>query len=117
MRTNFCQDGTNAQHPARSAARGHSFETGQTAGPGPALSFHADPIPYRARTGRPLGEIFPYFDPEPLAAASIGQVHRARLYTGEEVVVKVQRPGIEGIIADDMEILYTVAQLAEKRTA
>ncbi|OIQ60636.1 putative protein kinase UbiB [Moorella thermoacetica] len=53
----------------------------------------------------------------PLAAASIGQVHRARLYTGEEVVIKVQRPGIEGIIADDMEILYTVAQLAEKRTA
>lgn len=67
--------------------------------------------------GRPLGEIFPHFDPRPLAAASIGQVHRARLHTGEEVVVKVQRPGIEGTIAVDLEILHAIAQLAEKRTA
>jgi len=67
--------------------------------------------------GRPLGEIFPYFDAKPLAAASIGQVYRARLHTGEEVVVKIQRPGIEEIIAVDLEILHAIAQLAEKRTA
>lgn len=66
--------------------------------------------------GRPLAEIFLHFDPEPLAAASIGQVHRARLHTGEEAVVKIQRPGIEGIIAVDLEILHAIAQLAEKRT-
>ena len=43
----------------------------------------------------PVEEVFADFDPVPLAAASIGQVHRARLKSGEEVIVKVQRPGIE----------------------
>lgn len=66
--------------------------------------------------GRPLAEIFTYFDPVPLAAASIGQVHRARLHTGEEVVAKVQRPGIERTILLDLEILHAIAQLAEKHT-
>ena len=42
--------------------------------------------------GRPLEEVFERFHPEPLAAASIAQVHRATLRTGEDVVVKVQRP-------------------------
>ncbi len=67
--------------------------------------------------GRPLGKVFPHFDPHPLAAASIGQAHRARLHTGEEVVVKIQRPGIEGVIMVDLEVMRAVAQLAEKRTA
>ena len=51
---------------------------------------------------------------EPLAAASIGQVHRARLDNGAEVVVKVQRPGIENVIAVDLEILAHIAELMER---
>jgi ubiquinone biosynthesis protein len=61
---------------------------------------------------RPLGEMFSFFDPTPLASASLAQVHAARLHTGEDVVVKVQRPGIEELIATDVEILYYLAHLA-----
>jgi ubiquinone biosynthesis protein len=59
-------------------------------------------------------ELFHYFDTEPLAAASIGQVHRARMDSGAEVVVKVQRPGIENVIAVDLEILAHIAELMEQ---
>jgi len=64
--------------------------------------------------GRPPGEIFQYFDIEPLAAASIGQVHRARMDDGAEVVLKIQRPGIENKIAVDLEILSHIAGLMEQ---
>ncbi|MBC7222710.1 MAG: AarF/ABC1/UbiB kinase family protein [Anaerolineae bacterium] len=66
--------------------------------------------------GKPLEAIFAEFSEEPLAAASLGQVHAARLKDGTEVVVKVQRPDIEEIISVDLDILYDVAQLAEERT-
>jgi len=69
---------------------------------------------FREELGRLPEEIFHYFDAEPLAAASIGQVHRARLDSGAEVVVKVQRPGIENVIAVDLEILAHIAQLMEQ---
>ena len=65
----------------------------------------------------PLEELFTSFDPEPLAAASIGQVHRAVLAGGQQVVVKVQRPNIEKEIETDLEILYEAARLIEKRLA
>lgn len=65
--------------------------------------------------GSPLGEIFSSFDEKPLAAASIGQVHHARLRTGEEVAVKVQRPQIKALIETDLEILMDLALLAEHR--
>jgi ubiquinone biosynthesis protein len=65
--------------------------------------------------GAPLEQHFATFDPIPLAAASLSQVHAATLPTGEEVVVKVQRPGIEETIATDLEILRNLARLAEEQ--
>jgi len=62
----------------------------------------------------PLAEKFPHFERTPLAAASIAQVHRARLADGQETVVKVQRPGIARLIEVDVEILYHLATLMER---
>jgi len=64
--------------------------------------------------GRPLDSIFERFDQQSIAAASIGQVHRARLRGGDEVVVKVQRPDIQAVIEVDLEILLHLAMLVEK---
>jgi ubiquinone biosynthesis protein len=64
----------------------------------------------------PLGEVFAAFDPVPVASASLGQVHFASLPGGEEVAVKVLRPGVEGLISTDLDILLELAALAEKRT-
>lgn len=58
--------------------------------------------------GRPSLEIYAHLDPQPLAAASLGQVHRARLHSGESVVVKVQRPDIDSIIQVDLSALQRV---------
>jgi len=55
--------------------------------------------------GAPLETLFQSFDPQPLAAASIGQVHRARLPDGREVAVKIQRPGLGEVIELDMALL------------
>ncbi|MEW6749849.1 MAG: AarF/UbiB family protein [Candidatus Latescibacterota bacterium] len=71
----------------------------------------------RQDTGKLPEELFARFDEEPLAAASIGQVHRARRHTGEEVVVKVQRPGIRQTIETDLEILMHLASLMERNVA
>lgn len=62
-----------------------------------------------------ISDIFSYFSEEPLAAASIGQVHFGILKTGERVAVKVQRPKIRKVIETDLEILQDIAALAEKR--
>ncbi len=64
-----------------------------------------------------INQIFAEFNQEPLAAASIGQVHRARLLSGEEVIVKVQRPGIEEKVKNDLEILKGLARISERRSA
>jgi len=63
---------------------------------------------------KPLEELFFSFDKKPLAAASIGQVHRARLFSGKDVVVKIRRPGIDEIIERDLSILQTFARLLER---
>ncbi|MCB1055248.1 MAG: AarF/ABC1/UbiB kinase family protein [Acidobacteria bacterium] len=65
--------------------------------------------------GAPLDELFDHFDEEPLAAASIGQVHGARTAAGEEVVVKVRRPGVRAMLEVDLEILMNLATLMERR--
>jgi ubiquinone biosynthesis protein len=64
----------------------------------------------RAELGRSSDEVFERFDAVPLAAASIGQVHRARLHSGPEVVVKVQRPGIEELVERDLGIILALAR-------
>jgi ubiquinone biosynthesis protein len=69
-----------------------------------------------AELGQPVAEVFAEFDWEPLAAASIGQTYRARLRTGERVVVKVQRPGIEDVMERDLAALGLVANLVQRRT-
>ncbi|HUQ52702.1 MAG TPA: ubiquinone biosynthesis regulatory protein kinase UbiB, partial [Gammaproteobacteria bacterium] len=64
--------------------------------------------------GRPAEEVFAEFDRTPLAAASIAQVHAARLPTGEAVVVKILRPNVATLILRDVEVLYAIAGLAER---
>lgn len=63
---------------------------------------------------KPLGQVFISFDKTPVAAASIGQVHKAVLKNGQKVAVKIMRPGIEKIFETDIDILYHLAHLLEK---
>lgn len=63
---------------------------------------------------RPLNEIYSFIDHEPLASASIAQVHAARLATGEDVVIKVQKPGVQNILLTDFNFLYVATRLLEK---
>lgn len=64
--------------------------------------------------GRPVDELFRAFDDVPIAAASIGQVHPAVLPSGERVVVKVQRPGLEARVRDDLRALLLLAEVLER---
>lgn len=66
--------------------------------------------------GQPISRLFADFSADPIAAASIGQVHRATLHDGTEVVVKVQRPNIERIVQADLNILMTQARFLEGRS-
>ena len=67
-----------------------------------------------ATYGKPVDEVFARFDFEPLAAASIAQVHTAALEDGTEVIVKLLRPGVRDQIEQDLDVLYAIAGLADK---
>ncbi|MCA9772171.1 MAG: AarF/ABC1/UbiB kinase family protein, partial [Myxococcales bacterium] len=64
--------------------------------------------------GKPVEELFARFEEQPLAAASIAQVHRATLKTGEEVVIKVRRPNLAEIIKTDLDIMGLLAEMIDK---
>lgn len=64
--------------------------------------------------GRDLSEIFASIDEKPLASASIAQVHAAKLVSGEDVVIKVQKPGVETILYTDLNVLHWATKLLEK---
>lgn len=70
-----------------------------------------------AELGAPVEELFAWFDPEPIAAASIAQVHRARLHDGTEVAVKVARPGLRGRIDRDLRLMRFGAGAIERGTS
>lgn len=87
------------------------------------LQDRVEPISYEeveravsAELGIRISKGFASFDPEPLASASLGQVHRAEMRDGRQVVVKVQRPGIRERIAADMEALAELAEFADDHT-
>ncbi|MDN5331271.1 MAG: ubiquinone biosynthesis protein [Tepidanaerobacteraceae bacterium] len=80
----------------------------------PGVGFESIKRQVEKELGKAIEEVYSFFDPHPFAAASIAQVHRAMLKGGQEVVVKVQRPGIERIIRADLDILHNLAKLAEK---
>ncbi len=79
-----------------------------------------DPLPYdqiarviQRELGRRPEEIFESFEREPLASASIAQVHAARLKNGRDVVVKVQKPGVDDVLLTDLNFLFVAAKLLE----
>jgi ubiquinone biosynthesis protein len=87
------------------------------------LRDQATPIPWSqvealllAEFGVPVDELFAELDREPLAAASVAQVHTGRLRSGAEVVVKVQRPGIGTVVERDLDILGRLARTVQSRT-
>lgn len=80
----------------------------------PSFPFETVREIFKTEMGKFPEEIFQSLQEKPLAAASIGQVHKAELKSGEEVVVKIQRPGINKIIEVDLEILLHLASLMER---
>lgn len=80
----------------------------------PGISFDELRSQIELELGASVEELFDFIDHESLAAASIAQVHRARLKSGEEVVVKVRRPGVVKLVESDISAMMALAQLAER---
>ena len=76
----------------------------------PAFSYEQVIAIIQQDLGKSIEELYRSFDPIPLAAASLGQVHRAQLYSGEEVVVKVQRPALKQLFEIDLQILKGITR-------
>lgn len=79
-----------------------------------------EPLPYktiektlRKEFPQPIEDIFEHIDPTPLASASIAQVHAARLTTGEDVVIKVQKPGVRNVLLTDLNFLFVTSKVLE----
>ena len=85
------------------------------------LRADADPMPYSTvlqvledEYGRPVDEIFDHIDATPLGSASLAQVHSAKLTSGEDVAIKVQRPGVRETMAQDVSIMRSIAKVATR---
>lgn len=83
----------------------------------PPVSFAEIRVKVERELDAPLEELFTFFDETPVAAASLGQVHRATLPTGEAVAVKVQRPGIAAIVEADLESFRYIVGWLDRHTA
>lgn len=82
----------------------------------------ATPVPFEKiqaamhqEFGKPVDEVFAEFDRQPVASASIGQAHAAKLRDGTDVIVKIRRPGVQEQVEEDLDILYSLAQTASRR--
>jgi predicted unusual protein kinase regulating ubiquinone biosynthesis (AarF/ABC1/UbiB family) len=82
-----------------------------------------EPLPYsyiesvlQKELRQPLDQVFAHIDPTALASASIAQVHAARLITGEDVVIKVQKPGVEHVIHTDLNFIHLAMKIMEMIT-
>lgn len=93
----------------------HEFEKLQDSVP--CFSFDELKAQVERELAAPVEAFYSGIDPDPLAAASIAQVHRARLITGEEVVIKVRRPGVVELVESDISALMGLAHLAERHVA
>ncbi len=80
----------------------------------PSLPFETVQRTLEEEFDRPLSEIFRHIERQPLASASIAQVHAATLVTGEDVVIKVQKPGVETVLSTDFNVLYASARIMER---
>ena len=76
----------------------------------PAFSYDQVEFIIEQDMGKAIADLFRSFDPIPLAAASLGQVHRAQLHSGEEIVVKIQRPGLRKLFEIDLQILKGITR-------
>lgn len=79
----------------------------------PPLPFETVKEAIEENLGKPMPELFKEMNEKPIGAASIGQVHRAKTHEGDEVVIKIQRPGIAEVIRSDLDILYYLARILE----